>query len=300
MNALLLSQILGEVSGKTPTAPLTADEFSADATAIIERFKSQDRPEDYADYDKFHRWIFRYALKMADVSYRRLLEPAPAPDPELLERFVAAVTPYPEASREHFQGSVDPASSIRRAMEVQNMLQDQDNPAILCMGDDDATSVALAMLGEKNVTALDIDERIITWLQKAAQEVGVTVETCTHDLRELPDSFKGGFAAVVTDPTPDFALARFFLKAAHSCLKPRGFIFWADHPDWNVHCDSHVQAAAAMGLKLHKVFENYHTYKATVYDDTTAEHLNVSPDWIRRLAAQIRVWSHLYVFCLES
>lgn len=229
----------------------------------------------------------RYTLRMTEITYERLFRPAPAPDEKVLQRFLDLLQPYPEASLEYSQGSVDPASSLRRAESVHRLLGGRGR--VLVMGDDDATSLALSLLGDYEIEVIDIDPRIIEWL------ASMGVKGRVQDLRLLPDSYAERFEAVITDPAADQELAGEFLKAAVTCLGPDGWLFWADHPDWNQGALTLLEQARTFGLELLERQPNWHCYVPHVISDSTARHFQIPAEWFHKLVQHARVWSHLYI-----
>lgn len=283
MSALRLSVLIGELLGERPSVPYSTRDFSGRIERLVQRFQSSDRLQSF---------YMLYSLRMTEITYQRLHRPAPGPDERVLQEFLRQLKPYPEASQEFSQGAVDPASSLRRAETVHEYLGGSGR--VLFLGDDDATGLALSLLGDYQIQAIDIDERIIAWLA----EMGVAGEV--QDLRHLPDRYLGVFQAVVTDPSRDLELAGAFLKAAQGCLASDGLLFWADHPDWNQAAHALVESAQQQGLKLLEVRSNWHSYEPHVISDSTARHFRIPPRWFHELVAVARIWSHLHVFSKDQ
>ena len=278
VSAKQLSELVGQLLGETPSVPYLPKDFSHRIESLLQRYRSHDHLQSF---------FMRYTLRMTEVTYERIFRPAPSPDEQVLERFLALLKPYPEASDEFCQGSVDPASSLRRAESVHRCLGGRGR--VLVMGDDDATSLALSLLGDYAIEVIDIDPRIIDWL--GSMGIAGTVQ----DLRMLPLSYEGRFDAVVTDPAADQELAGEFLKAAVYCLGPGGWLFWADHPDWNQGALSLIDKARSLGMELVEEQPNWHCYVPHVISDSTAHHFHIPPEWFYELVKYARVWSHLYI-----
>lgn len=273
-----LSDLIGQLLGEKPERAYSPPEFSQKIEALLRRFQSHDREQTF---------YMRHSLRMTEITYQRLHQPAPEPDPRILRELLARLLPYPEASQEFSQCSVDPASSLRRAETVHRHLR--GGGRVLALGDDDAAGLALSLLGDYQIQVIDIDRRVIDWLS----EMGVAGEV--HDLRELPVSYRGVFDAVMTDPPRDLELAGEFLKAAVSCLAPGGLLFWCDHPDWNLAAPALLRQARELGLQLLEEHPNWHCYVPHVINDSTALHFRIPPRWFHDLVKSARVWSHLYV-----
>lgn len=78
---------------------------------------------------------------------------------------------------------------------------------ILLIGDDDLTSLAIALsaevaeLGRPEIIVLDVDNRLVAFLNKEASKEGLPVEAIHHDLRApIPPALEGGFDTFFTDP----------------------------------------------------------------------------------------------------
>ncbi|GAA4239786.1 bis-aminopropyl spermidine synthase family protein [Actinomadura meridiana] len=82
-----------------------------------------------------------------------------------------------------------------------------EDARLLCVGDHDLTSLAVAMIHPQVETmVVDVDERILAYIDERAAELGVPVRTRWADLRlGLPSSAESFADVVVTDPpyTPD-------------------------------------------------------------------------------------------------
>lgn len=102
---------------------------------------------------------------------------------------------------------------------------------LLCVGDHDLTSLAVALLHPGvDVTVVDIDERILAYLDEQAARLGVTVRTRWADLRlGLPPSARGQADLALTDPpyTPE-GVGLFAARAVEGLRDPeRGRVLLA-------------------------------------------------------------------------
>jgi predicted methyltransferase len=149
-----------------------------------------------------------------------------------------------------------PESSLRRALYMAETGA-LDGRSILCLGDDDCVSLALALLlrsrerpcsagaphgaygacreAATRIVALDCDRRLLAWLAETAEEEGVSLECAAHDLREpLPLPLRGAFDVFQTDPPYTPAGLRLFLARAVEALAPKGaamgFLSFAHRP----------------------------------------------------------------------
>ncbi len=72
---------------------------------------------------------------------------------------------------------------------------------IIVLGDDDLMSICLALAKAKYVVAIDIDDRLVRFIDEKAKEYGLSIETLKLDLKNpLPDDFIERFDVFVTDP----------------------------------------------------------------------------------------------------
>lgn len=94
---------------------------------------------------------------------------------------------------------------------------------LLCVGDHDLTSLAVKLIHpEAEVTVVDIDERILAYLDEQAARLGVTVRTRWADLRlGLPPSVRGQADLALTDPpyTPE-GVGLFVARAVEGLRDP--------------------------------------------------------------------------------
>jgi hypothetical protein len=135
------------------------------------------------------------------------------------------------ARRKRFLGwagqyPVLPETALRRALRIGDA-QQVGKKRVLCFGDDDMTSLALAALGHA-VTVVDLDETLFTMLSGAARTHGLELTCQPYDARDpLPDL--GVFDAFVTDPVSSRACFELFLSRALGWLAPNGTGYVAVH-----------------------------------------------------------------------
>lgn len=267
-----------------------------------------DEPED-AEEDP--RELLYWLLKMAVPTYERLLRPLPAVDASLLRRFEELLRDRPRDDGEHAQMSIDSASTLRRALVAKRYVERRPGP-VVAIGDDDAVTLALALLGVDELVAFDIDERVLGFLEDKGRLLGRRIETARLDVFEAPTSSAGGVpeglegrcSVAITDPirSEDACLA--FVDVGLECLVPGGTLLWADHPDWNFELGAVHAALAEQGhglLETHTALHEYPLTSTWIEDlDGKAHRLGVSPDWLRRLASAVSGWSHLFVVSRRS
>lgn len=127
------------------------------------------------------------------------------------------------------QCPVLPETALRRALSVGDA-EEVGRKRVLCLGDDDLVSVALAALGHE-VTVYDIDDFLLTFLRRATAELGLAMEIAEADLRDpLRTTQREHFDVVVTDPMSNRDCFELFLSRAFSMLVPGGRVFVAVYP----------------------------------------------------------------------
>jgi predicted methyltransferase len=180
-----------------------------------------------------------------------------------------------------------PESSLRRALYMAETGA-LDGRAILCLGDDDCVSLALALLLRSHKSARDIhrrgaesaecqstegpaarlvvvdcDTRLLEWLAETAAQHGLPLECVAHDLREpLPERLRGAFDVFETDPPYTMAGLRLFLSRAVEALRPSpgtvGFLSFAHRPPEEQR--EIARTLLAMGFAIDEIIPNFNQY----------------------------------------
>lgn len=126
--------------------------------------------------------------------------------------------PLPDRNLDQFWATEE--TVIRRVLAL-GSIPDISQKKILFLGDDDLTSLAFCYLFEaKTVTVIDIDKRLIEFVNKIAKLEKLPIETFEYDLRNpLPkDRFKD-YDIIFFDPpyTPE-AIYTWFSRAIEATL----------------------------------------------------------------------------------
>lgn len=286
-------------------APETADPpvsvLRAAADALLARHGC-GRPAPLDDEDANDvRAAFYWLVRMAERTYARAIDPLPAPDPALLERFTSLLDPRPSRDEEYAQLHVDAASTLRRAEHVRAHVERHPG-AVLAVGDDDAVTLALALMGVPELFAVDVDERILEFLASAAASLGTRIEVARVDVLEepVPPSLRRRCSAVIADPIRSLEPTLGFLLFGAAALRrdAPARLYWADHPDWTFEHEEVALTLARSGLRIVETHEDLHAYplEPGVIDlDRVARELSLDRAWLRALAGETRGWSCLYV-----
>jgi len=113
-----------------------------------------------------------------------------------------------------------PITALRRAyFMLQN--DDLEGKKILLLGDDDFTSLAIALLDiSTDISVLDIDLRLTDVISRIADENNYQIKCYNHDLRKpIPDELMGQFDTVLTDPPYTVPGLELFLSRTIQALK---------------------------------------------------------------------------------
>ena len=125
----------------------------------------------------------------------------------------------PPLNEAYHQSPCSPNAVIGR---VAHMLRHNwlSNRKVLVLGDDDGISVALAKYTDAEITVVDIDKEVLSFLGNLAKKADVKLRTVEHDLREeLPADLIGRFDLVSADPPQNLHGEKFFLNRAIDALK---------------------------------------------------------------------------------
>jgi len=157
------------------------------------------------------------------------IEPAPrdggrSPIPDtytgILERLRTLSELRPKAMPQLDQAHATPETSLRRALYMQEE-GDLGGRDVLFLGDDDLTSVAAGLLKvARKISVVDVDERLLKVIEEVSTENGLEIEVVRHDLRNpLPESLRGAFDIVVTDPPYTVPGVEVFLSRGIEALR---------------------------------------------------------------------------------
>lgn len=205
-----------------------------------------------------------------------------------IARFEADAAGRPPRDEELGQLHIDAPSCLRRAAKVHEAAGDG---AILAVGDDDLVTLALRQRGARDVHAVDLDERLLAFLE--ARGVGATRADVLGE--PVPEPLRRRFAAVVTDPFRDLDGGLGFLSFAAACVAEGGDLFWVDHPDWNFEHAQVRESFEGLGWTLVEEHALWHRYPmhADAFEDVVAHHPG-DADVIRAAARETDAWSNLY------
>lgn len=141
----------------------------------------------------------------------------------LLVQFREVSRQRPKAVIEYDQGFVTDETTVARVALLADRgdIQGKD---ILIIGDDDLVSLAAAMSGlSRRVVVLEVDRRLIDFIQQVAAEHNLPIEARSYDVKyRLPEEYVGAFDTFLTDPPETIGGLRVFLRRGLASLKGPG------------------------------------------------------------------------------
>ncbi|OLT37068.1 hypothetical protein BJF79_30205 [Actinomadura sp. CNU-125] len=154
------------------------------------------------------------------------LLPAHAP---AVERLADLIARAPRGRRELDHVSATPETAVRRALFLGARFW-LPGSHLLCVGDHDLTSLAVGLIHPHvRTTVVDIDDRVLAYIDAEARRLGLDVRTRWADLRlGLPPSARDADVAVTDPPyTPD-GVGLFVARAVEGLRDPgRGRVLLA-------------------------------------------------------------------------
>ena len=122
---------------------------------------------------------------------------------------------------------------------------------IVFLGDDDLTSICLAMANNNcKITVLDADERLIDYINQVALKYNLNVDAFVLNVMNIiPDKWHGKFDVLMTDPTPQKIPFTVFTNAAIDLLKENGVLY-----------TSIYSSAMSKNMDLQRIITNMNLY----------------------------------------
>ncbi len=142
---------------------------------------------------------------------------------EVLQRYQRLIQGRPQAIEQFDQGYIDPIGVLRRVAFIHER-GDLARAALFIVGDDDLLSLAAALTGlPQRIVVVDIDQRIVDFINQAAQDHGLPVKALVYDVQQaFPADLRGHFDVFITDPVETVPGLELFLSRGVSTLKGIG------------------------------------------------------------------------------
>lgn len=189
----------------------------------------------------------------------------PLPEPELVARmgtFAAGLAPS-RRRLDHVPATAE--TMARRALFLATTYA-LDRAHLLCVGDHDLTSLAVATaVPGVRVTVVDLDERVLAHIDESARQAGLDIACAQADLRlGLPGSLVGSADLAFTDPPYTPAGIELFLRRSIQALRrttPSRILFCYGFGDRGAGRAVEVQAVAnSLGLAFEAIHPHFSTY----------------------------------------
>lgn len=142
---------------------------------------------------------------------------------EVLKRYRALIRHRPPATEAYDQGYIDPEGVMRRLAFIHER-GDLNGTWLFIVGDDDLLSLAAALTGlPKHITVVDIDQRIVDFINQTARAQGLPIEAAVYDVQQaFPAHWQGHYDLFITDPVETLPGLELFLSRGVSTLKGPG------------------------------------------------------------------------------
>lgn len=141
---------------------------------------------------------------------------------EILKKYREIAVNRPETVEMYDQGFISPEGVIRRVEFIYERGDLYGN--IFVVGDDDLLSIAASLTGmPEKVVVVDIDDRLIEFINRVSDEYSLNVEALVYDVQQaFPDELRKKFNVFVTDPVETIPGLKLFLSRGVSTLKGAG------------------------------------------------------------------------------
>ncbi|MCS7143951.1 MAG: bis-aminopropyl spermidine synthase family protein [Archaeoglobaceae archaeon] len=141
---------------------------------------------------------------------------------KVLSEFLEITKNRPPAVEKFDQGFISEEGVIRRLEFIHE--RGDIYGSIFVVGDDDLFSLAVSLTDlPKKVVVVDIDERLVNFINFVAKERGLRVEAHVYDVQKaFPEDFRNKFDVFVTDPVETIPGIKLFLSRGVSTLKGIG------------------------------------------------------------------------------
>ena len=175
--------------------------------------------------------LTRQGLKLAKyLSVKRIAKPFTSSKPRIGLRLTPKFKMILETVRELYQkvtpqniydqAPLLPESAVYKVAYAISK-GDATNKSVVCIGDDDLTSVIFALSGApKRVLAIDIDKYLLEVIEEYSERNRLGIETLQHDLKKpTPSEYRNSFDLFVTEPPDTVAGVTLFASRGVELLK---------------------------------------------------------------------------------
>ncbi len=141
---------------------------------------------------------------------------------KVLAAYRELIAARPPAIERYDQGYISPEGVVRRVAFLYERADLYGD--LFIVGDDDLLSLAAALTGlPRRIVVVDIDERLVAFINRVARERGFPIEAAVYDVQQaFPQRWQGQFDVFVTDPVETIPGLELFLSRAVSTLRGVG------------------------------------------------------------------------------
>jgi hypothetical protein len=181
----------------------------------------------------------------------------------LRERLARFLDDRPPPAAGYDQRHVTPRTALLRALYLLHR-GDLAGRRVILLGDDDLTSLALALVGgAAGLTVLEIDERLVAFLDRRLAEIDVPdARVLLYDAgQELPDDLLGVADTFLCDPSRP--LYDLFLQRGKEALRPGGALYTFVYPSHSLIGPDHdfLRRAMEKDLTLTDLLPSFSEYQ---------------------------------------
>lgn len=220
-------------------------------------------------------------------------------NPRLLEQYLSILKTRPPPSKEYDQQFIVPENVVRRAAFM-NARGDLANRRLLIIGDDDLFSIVVALSGlAAEVVVLDVDTRIIDFLNRCAEQFSLKLKAYPFDIRlPFPQEFYRRFDTFNCDPVETLEGIKLFLSAGAIGLRGPGSTIYfglttmeAGLQKWH----AIEQQLLDMNFAITDVKRKFNEYMCTDFDDDFTIQQKLGPNarkfnWYRSSLVRLEAW----------
>ncbi len=141
----------------------------------------------------------------------------------VLDKYKKIVKNRPKPTAEYDQGYIAEEDVMRRVSFIYER-GDLEGSDVMVIGDDDLISIAASLTNlPRRVVVLEIDDRLIDFINRTAEKYDLSVKAQKYDVRKpIPEDFVGKFDTFITDPVETIPGITLFLSRAASSLHEDG------------------------------------------------------------------------------
>ncbi len=141
----------------------------------------------------------------------------------ILSKYKEIASRRPKPTADYDQGYIKEEDVMRRIAFIYER-GDIEGAEILVVGDDDLISLGIALTAlPERIVVLEIDQRLIDFINREASALGLPVEARRFDVRnDIDEELRGKFDTFITDPVETIEGITLFLSRAASGLKGKG------------------------------------------------------------------------------